>query len=44
MICFRLVSAFGEKFDKNWIQTDNVAMKDVRDAMLIRYRGISEQE
>ena len=36
----RIVSAYSEKMDKDWIHTENKAMKDVRDLILTKYRNM----
>ena len=40
----RIVSAYSEKMDKDWIHTENRAMKDVRDKILTKYRHMQTTE
>lgn len=40
----RIVSAYSEKMDKDWVHTENKAMKDVRDKILTKYRNMQITE
>ena len=40
----RIVSACSEKMEKDWIHTDNKAMKDVQDKILTKYRNMQPTE